>query len=51
MVRRISVKINGRSVQKSVSGDTEREAKDKAKLLKKFYEEKEQRYEYLRIKQ
>ena len=48
---RISVKINGRSVQKSVSGDTEREAKDKAKLLKKFYEEKEQRYEYLRIKQ
>lgn len=48
---RISVKINGRSVQKSVSGDTEREARDKAKLLKKFYEEKEKKYAYLRIKQ
>ena len=48
---RISVKINGRSVQKSVSGDTEREARDKAKLLKKYYEEKEKKYAYLRIKQ
>ncbi len=48
---RVSVKINGRSVQKSVSGDTEREARDKARLLKKFYEEKEKKYAYLRIKQ
>lgn len=48
---RVSVKINGRSVQKSVSGDTEREARDKAKLLKKFYEEKEKKYAYLKIKQ
>ena len=42
---RISVKINGKSVQKSVSGNTEREARDKAKLLKKFYKEKEEKYE------
>lgn len=48
---RISVTINGRSVQKSVSGDTEREVKDKAKLLQKFYQEKEEKYRYLRIKQ
>lgn len=48
---RVSVKINGRSVQKSVSGDTEREARDKAKALKKFYEEKEKKYAYLKIKQ
>ena len=48
---RVSVKINGRSVQKSVTGDTEREARDKANLLKKFYEEKEKKYAHLRIKQ
>ena len=48
---RISVKINGKSVQKSVSGNTEREARDKAKLLKKFYKEKEEKYSYFKIKQ
>lgn len=48
---RVSVKINGRSVQKSVSGDTEREAKDKAKALKKYYEEKEKKYAHLKIQQ
>lgn len=48
---RISVKINGQSVQKSVSGTTEREVKDKAKALKKFYAEKEKMYKYLKIKQ
>ena len=48
---RISVSINKQSVQKSVSGDTEREVKDKMELLKKFYEEKEKKYEYLKIKQ
>ena len=48
---RISVKINGRSVQKSVSGATEREVKDKAKALKNFYAEKEKKYADLKIKQ
>lgn len=48
---RISVIINGISTQKSVSGDTEREVRDKAKELKKFYEEKEKKYQNLRIKQ
>ena len=48
---RVSVKINGRSVQKSVSGATEREVKDKAKALKNFYAEKEKVYANLKIKQ
>lgn len=48
---RISVVINGISTQKSVSGDTEREVRDKAKELRKFYEEKERKYKNLRIKQ
>ena len=48
---RVSVKINGRSVQKSVSGATEREVRDKAKVLKKFYEEKERKYADLKIRQ
>lgn len=48
---RVSVIINGKSTQKSVSGDTEREVRDKAKALKKYYEEKEKKYAYLKIQQ
>lgn len=48
---RVSVIINGISVQKSVSGDTEREVKDKAKALQDFYKEKEKKYADLKIRQ
>lgn len=46
---RISIKINGRSVQKSVTGSTEREAKDKLKALVDFYNEREALYKKLKI--
>lgn len=38
---RVYVVVNGKSTQKSVYGNTEREVEDKMKALKKLYEEKE----------
>ena len=48
---RISVKIAGKSVQKSVTGNTEREVKEKMKLLKEKYKEEQEIYSKFRIQQ
>lgn len=42
---RVYVKIDGKSTQKSVYGQTEREVNDKMKALKRLYEKKEQERE------
>ena len=42
---RVYVKIEGKSTQKSVYGQTEREVNDKMKALKRLYEKKEQEWE------
>lgn len=42
---RVYVKIDGKSTQKSVYGQTEREVNDKMKALKRLYEKKEQEKE------
>lgn len=42
---RVYVKIEGKSTQKSVYGQTEREVNDKMKALKRLYEKKEQERE------
>lgn len=48
---RISVRIAGKSVQKSVSGNTEREVKEKMQELKQQYEIKEAMYTKYNIQQ
>jgi len=48
---RISVRIAGKSVQKSVIGNTEREVKQKMQLLKEKYQEEQDLYSKFRIQQ